>query len=126
MRNPDSKEGFARLGPWRPPSSGHVWAGDLEKKVKALSEPREMSANPISEGSVTRQMTPRDKELLEGMCNCYAVCGEDFEGTVAMVAGSRGRATGDVKETLQRIARENGNEREYRELRDRLPAGFPF
>ena len=71
-------------------------------------------------------MTPRDQELLEGMCNCYSVCGEDFEDTVRMVAGSRGRTTDDVKKTLSRLAKESGTEAEYLALRNRLPAEFPF
>lgn len=71
-------------------------------------------------------MTPKDKELLEGMCNCYSVCGEDFENTVRMVAGSRRRTPEDVRMTLQRLAAENGEEGEYRALRGRLPADFPF
>jgi hypothetical protein len=60
------------------------------------------------------------------MCNCYSVCGEDFENTVRMVARSRGRTSEDVKETLRRLAKEAATEGEYRALRSRLPAGFPF
>jgi hypothetical protein len=71
-------------------------------------------------------LTPRDKELLEGMCNCYSVCGEDFDNTVRMVAGSRGRSAEDVRGTLLRLAKENAAEGEYQALRSRLPADFPF
>ena len=71
-------------------------------------------------------MSPRDKELLEGMCNCYSACRDDFENTVSMVASSRGRTTQDVKETLLRLAREGVGENEYRSLRSRLPSEFPF
>ena len=71
-------------------------------------------------------MAPGDQELLEGMCNCYAVCGDDFENTVRMVAGSRGRTPDDVKKTLSRLAKENATEAGYLELRGRLPAEFPF
>jgi hypothetical protein len=71
-------------------------------------------------------LTPKDRELLEGMCNCYSVCGEDFENTVRMVAGSRGRASEDVKVTLSRLAMENGAEPDYQTLRKRLPKDFPF
>lgn len=60
------------------------------------------------------------------MCNCYSVCGEDFENTVRMVAGSRGRTTDDVKKTLLRLAKENAAEAGYQALRGRLPADFPF
>lgn len=71
-------------------------------------------------------MTPREHELLQGMCNCYSVCGEDFESTVGMVAGARGRTPEDVKGTLRKLARENSADQEYREMRSRLPADFPF
>ena len=60
------------------------------------------------------------------MCNCYSACGDDFEGTVRMVAGARGRTTEDVKETLLRLAKETAGEQEYQTLRSRLPAEFPF
>jgi hypothetical protein len=71
-------------------------------------------------------LSPVDLELLQGMCNCYSVCGEDFENTVRMVAGSRGRTKEDVKGTLARLAKEHGKEREYLDLRRRLPEEFPF
>ncbi len=71
-------------------------------------------------------MTPRDRELLEGMCNCYSACGEDFENTVRMVASSRGRTKADVKETLGRLGKDHARDNDFRELRSRLPAGFPF
>ena len=71
-------------------------------------------------------MTPGDKELMEGMCNCYSACGDDYENTVKMVAGSRGRTPQDVRETLARLAKENGSEKDYQSLRSRLPAEFPF
>ena len=60
------------------------------------------------------------------MCNCYSVCGEGFDNTVRMVAGSRGRTPEDVKGSLLRLAKESAKEEEYRELRSRLPADFPF
>ena len=71
-------------------------------------------------------MSPRDKELLEGMCNCYSACGDGFDNTVMMVAGSRGRSSQDVKETLSRLAQENKGQAEYLALRSRLPSEFPF
>jgi hypothetical protein len=71
-------------------------------------------------------MNPVDRELLQGMCNCYLVCGEDFEETVRMVAGSRDRTEADVKETLLRLASDSGTDKEYQELRRRLPVDFPF
>jgi hypothetical protein len=71
-------------------------------------------------------LTPQDRELLEGMCNCYSVCGEDFENTVRMVAGSRGRTPEDVKRALSRLAKEDWTEPDYQALRSRLPTEFPF
>lgn len=60
------------------------------------------------------------------MCNCYAVCGDDFENTIGMVANARGRTPEEVKATLIRVAEENAGDKEYRDLRSRLPRGFPF
>ncbi len=71
-------------------------------------------------------MTPRDRELLEGMCNCYSVCGDDFESTARMIASSRGRTTADVKETLVMLAKNHGHDKDYMTLRSKLPADFPF
>ena len=71
-------------------------------------------------------LTPRERELLEGMGNCYAVCGEDFENTVSMVASSRDRTEADVRETLEKLAKEYADDGEYKTLRAKLPADFPF
>jgi hypothetical protein len=71
-------------------------------------------------------LTPRDRELLEGMCNCRSICGEDFDNTVKMVAGARGRTEEDVKETLLTVAKNHSRDKEYLTLRSRLPADFPF
>ncbi len=71
-------------------------------------------------------MDPRDRELLQGMCNCFSVCGENFENTVKMVAGARGRTPADVKSTLATLARTHGRDEDYKSLRSRLPADFPF
>lgn len=60
------------------------------------------------------------------MCNCYSVCGEGFEGTINMVAQARGRTPEDVKETLSKMASAYAGEDDYRSLRKRLPADFPF
>jgi len=35
-------------------------------------------------------LTPRERELMTGMGNCYASCHEDFEHTVEMVGDARG------------------------------------
>ena len=71
-------------------------------------------------------MDARERELLTGMGNCYAACGEDFEATVGMVAESRRRTREDVKETLVSMATRYATDPEYRKLRERLPATFPF
>jgi hypothetical protein len=68
--------------------------------------------------------TPRELELLKGMCNCYAYCGANFEETVGMVSGARGLEVEDVKQILKGIKELHGNEREYLELRKRLPKDF--
>jgi hypothetical protein len=68
----------------------------------------------------------RDRELLTGMGNCYAACGEGFEGTVRMVAGARHRGIDEVKHTLDRLRAEGAGDPEYRALRERLPPEFPL
>lgn len=67
-----------------------------------------------------------DWELLQGMGNCYEVCGEDFENTVRMVARSRGLTTEEVRQRLRRIKEEVGETEEYRRLRSRMPEDFPL
>jgi len=67
-----------------------------------------------------------ERELLEGMCNCYSACGENFENTVRMVAHARGLTVADVKEILAMLAKDHGNDKDYMTLRSRLPAAFPF
>jgi hypothetical protein len=69
---------------------------------------------------------PKERELLTGMGNCYEACGEDFEGTVEMVANSRHRTTEDVRATLAAMAQKYGNDSDYQRLRRRLPPTFPF
>ena len=71
-------------------------------------------------------MDARERELLTGMGNCYAACHEDYEGTVGMVAGSRGLSPEDVKSTLARMRQRYGEEPEFQRLRRRLPDSFPF
>lgn len=71
-------------------------------------------------------MTPRERELLQGMCKCYSVCGADFEGTVSMVAGARGLDTQEAKKTLRAMKKKYRNDPEYGELRRRLPEDFPI
>lgn len=43
-----------------------------------------------------------------------------------MVAQARGRTPEDVKETLSKMASAYAGEDDYRSLRKRLPADFPF
>jgi hypothetical protein len=67
-----------------------------------------------------------ERELLTGMGNCYAACGEDFEGTVGMVAQARHRSPEDVKAALEGMRARYREDAEYRRLRGRLPDGFPL
>jgi hypothetical protein len=60
------------------------------------------------------------------MGNCFEACHADFEGTVEMVAGNRHRTPDDVKATLRRLRDQFAEDSEYRRLRARLPADFPF
>lgn len=69
-------------------------------------------------------MTPRERELLQGMVNCYNTCHADFEDTVDMVGSGRDLSPNQVKEILNRL-KELGGE-EYQELRNRLPKDFPL
>jgi hypothetical protein len=71
-------------------------------------------------------MTPREKELLTGMGNCYAACSADFAETVEMVAGSRRLSPEQVVATLKHLGTSEGQSPEYRTLRARLPESFPF
>jgi hypothetical protein len=69
-------------------------------------------------------MTPKESELLHGMVNCFNTCHANFEETVGMVSSSRGLASEEVKTILQRLKHEGS--KEYRVLRERLPAEFPL
>jgi len=69
-------------------------------------------------------MSPREKELLQGMVNCYNTCHANFEETVRMVGSNRGLSPDEVKAILERLRRGGGDE--YNALRRRLPEGFPF
>lgn len=71
-------------------------------------------------------MTPRERELLTGMGNCYAACGEDFDGTVAMVAHARDLAPEEVRALLAGMRTRHAGDPEYRRLRGRLPDAFPL
>ncbi len=71
-------------------------------------------------------MSPRERELLQGMSNCYAACHADFEDTISMVGGSRGLSLDEVRDMLARIRERYGQDEEYRKLRGRLPEDFPM
>ena len=71
-------------------------------------------------------MTPRERELLTGMGNCYAACHASFEETTEMVGNARRLKPEEVKSTLARIREKNSAEEEYRKLRSRLPEDFPL
>jgi hypothetical protein len=62
---------------------------------------------------------------MQGMGNCYATCGANFEETVSMVGNARGLAPKEVKEILRRIKEAHGKEDEYIRLRSKLPKEFP-
>jgi len=69
-------------------------------------------------------MTPRERELLQGMVNCYHTCHADFEDTVGMVGSARGLSAEEVKETLERLKQAGGQD--YHALRGQLPQEFPL
>lgn len=69
-------------------------------------------------------MTPKERELLQGMVNCYNTCHANFEETVGMVGSGRGLAPGEVKEILSRLKAAGGED--YHTLRSRLPKDFPI
>ncbi|MCI4351721.1 MAG: hypothetical protein L3K15_09465, partial [Thermoplasmata archaeon] len=68
---------------------------------------------------------PVERELLQGMGNCFEACRDDFVGTIGMVAGARRRSREDVIATLRRMREVYGGDPEYVELRGRFPAEFP-
>jgi hypothetical protein len=69
-------------------------------------------------------LTPKERELLQGMVNCHRVCRENFEETVRMVGSARGLTSQEVKEILERLKRADGEE--YNALRSQLPDDFPL
>jgi hypothetical protein len=71
-------------------------------------------------------MTPREKELMQGMSNCYRVCGANFEETVSMVGSARGLSSSQVKEMLAQIKEKHGRDKDFLELRKNLPSEFPI
>ena len=71
-------------------------------------------------------MTPRERELLQGMGNCYATCHADYEDTIRMVGIARGLSEDDVKSTLKQMKERYGKDEDYKALRKRLPEEFPL
>ncbi len=71
-------------------------------------------------------MTPRERELLTGMGNCYATCHASFEETIEMVGNARGLSAEEVKSILARVREKEGSEDDYKKLRGRLPQDFPI
>ncbi len=69
-------------------------------------------------------MTPKERELLQGMVNCFNACHANFEETVEMVGSARGLTPEEVKEILGRLKEVDGDD--YRALRSRLPEIFPL
>jgi hypothetical protein len=71
------------------------------------------------------RVEPSERELLQGMGNCFDACHDDFDGTVRMVAGARRRTPEDVIATLRRMRERYGADSDYLGLRRRFPAEFP-
>jgi hypothetical protein len=69
-------------------------------------------------------MTPKERELLQGMVNCYNTCHANFEETVGMVSSARGLDPEEVKEILNSLKSAGGDE--YQAFRIRLPNDFPM
>ncbi|MCI4369570.1 MAG: hypothetical protein L3K09_08440 [Thermoplasmata archaeon] len=70
-------------------------------------------------------MTPRDRELITGMGNCYEACHADCSDTLGMVAGARHLTVDEVRERLLWMGRQHASDPEYLRLRARFPAEFP-
>ena len=69
-------------------------------------------------------VSPEERELLQGMGNCYAACHATFEETVEMVGGSRGLKPSEVKKMLIDIRTKHHQDEEYKALRSRFPEEF--
>ncbi len=69
-------------------------------------------------------MTPKERELLQGMGNCYAACHASFEDTIRMVGSNRDLSPDEVRLMLSRIKEKYGRDEEYKTLRGRLPNDF--
>jgi hypothetical protein len=71
-------------------------------------------------------MTPKERELLTGMGNCYASCQASFEETVQMVGRARNLTSDQVKRILNDFREKYRADPDYQKLRNRLPEDFPF
>ncbi len=71
-------------------------------------------------------MTPSERELLQGMGNCYEACHADFEDTVGMVGSARGLRPDEVRKMLGEMKEKYGEMDDYKALRARLPKEFPL
>ena len=71
-------------------------------------------------------VTPRERELLQGMGNCYEARHADFEDTVGMVGSARGLSPDEVKRMLAEISKKYIDTDDYKTLRVRLPKEFPL
>ncbi len=71
-------------------------------------------------------MTPKERELLQGMGNCYKACHADFDDTVGMVGSARGLSPEEVKKMLGEMKEKHGKNNDYQALRARLPKEFPL
>jgi len=59
------------------------------------------------------------------MGNCYEACHDDFEATIGMVAGNRGRTPEEVTALLRSMRERFVHDPDYQRLRARFPAEFP-
>lgn len=84
------------------------------------------SGTPLRPVDPLSAVDEADRELLQGMGNCFEVCGDDFEHTVRMVARSRGLSPAEVKARLTYLKETLGDTPAYRRLRSRLPREFPL
>ncbi len=71
-------------------------------------------------------MEDAEKELIEGIANCYNTCHGDFKNTVRMVARARGLSESEVLSMLDKIKATYENSKEYAAIKSRLPADFPL
>jgi hypothetical protein len=116
------------------PRSGSTWKNGVDPVLALARVPRELaggkrpvaSCEHLSATPAWTVVSPRERELLTGMGNCYEACHEDFAGTIGMVAGARNLDRETVLATLESMRARFSNDEEYRTLRRRLPPEFPL